>query len=484
MTSQELSKDSSASDFQVANTALADLGRKEIRIAQSEMPGLMALRDQFAGEQPLLGARIAGAVHMTVQTAVLIETLRALGAEVRWASSHTGSTQDEAAAALVTRGAHVFAIKGESPQRYWEYMHRIFDFPASAENPQGTANLILDDGGDASLLLHFGARAALDPSLLDRFEEEESHWFLAAIRDRLAIDSGWYQRQLESIIGVTEENPKGAQRLEEMSREGALKMRVINVNNSVTKAKFDSLYGCRESLIDSLKRATDVMIAGKIALVAGFGDVGKGCAQALRGQSANVWVTEVDPICALQAAMEGYRVVTMDYAADKADIFVTATGNTRVISRAHLDRMKNEAIVCNMGHFDDEIDVASLRGEASGCRWVNIKAEVDQVFFPNGHHVLLLAEGRLVNLLCGTGHPSFAMSSVFSNQVIAQIDLWNNPGHYDIGTVHPLPKRLDEMVARLHLKKLGAELTELSDEQSGYLGIEKKGPFKTTDYRY
>jgi len=471
-------------DFRIADPTLAELGRKEIRIAQKEMPGLMALRAEFGDEKPLQGARIAGAVHMTVQTAVLVETLRALGAEVRWASSDTFSTRDEAAAALVARGTRIFAFKGESPARYWEYMHRIFEFPVSDENPTGSANLILDDGGDATTLLHVGARAALDRSILDRHDSEDARWFFDAIRARLAVDPGWYQRQLDQIVGVTEESHSGAQRLEEMSRDGFLKVRAVNVNDSVTKAKFDSFYGCRESLIDSLKRATDIMVAGKVAVVAGYGDVGKGCAQALRSLSAQVWVTEIDPICALQAALEGYRVVTMDYAADKADIFVTTTGNVGVITRSQMDRMKDQTILCNMGHFNNEIDIASIQGEHSGCTWQNVKPEVDEVVFPDGRRLIVLAQGRLVNLGCGTGHPSFVMSGVFTNQVIAQIDLFNNPEHYQIGEVHPLPKRLDEQVARLHLKKLGVELTVLSDEQERYLGVKKSGPYKIKSYRY
>lgn len=471
-------------DFRIADPTLAATGRREIGIAQKEMPGLMALRSEFGDEKPLEGARIAGAVHMTVQTAVLVETLRVLGADVRWASSDLLSTRDEAAAALVAKGNHIFAFKGESPARYWEYMHRIFEFPVSDENPHGTANLILDDGGDATFLLHIGAQAALDPTILERHESEDARWFFASIRDRLATDPAWYQRQLDQIIGVTEESHTGALRLEELSHAGLLKVRAVNVNDSVTKAKFDSFYGCRESLVDSLKRATDIMIAGKIAVVAGFGDVGKGCAQALRALSAQVWVTEIDPICALQAALEGYRVVTMKEAAVHGDIFVTTTGNTRVITRAHMDQMKDEAILCNMGHYDDEIDIASIRGEASGCTWQNVKPQVDEVLFPNGRRLIVLAEGRLVNLGCGAGHPSFVMSGVFTNQVIAQIDLFRNPEHYRIGAVHPLPKRLDEQVARLHLKKIGVHLTELTDEQAAYIGVPKAGPFKVKSYRY
>jgi len=471
-------------DFRIADPTLADMGRKEIRIAQKEMPGLMALRSEFGNEKPLEGARIAGAVHMTVQTAVLVETLQALGADVRWASSDLSSTRDEAAAALVARGNHVFAFKGESPARYWEYMHRIFEFPVSDDNPHGAANLILDDGGDATFLLHVGAQAALDPSILESNHSDQARWFFDSIRLRLAEDPGWYQRQLDQIIGVTEESHTGALRLEELSRDGHLKVRAVNVNDSVTKAKFDSYYGCRESLVDSLKRATDIMIAGKVAVVAGFGDVGKGCALALRGLSAQVWVTEIDPICALQAALDGYRVVTMDQAASQGDIFVTTTGNTRVITRAHMDQMKDEAILCNMGHYDDEIDIASIRGEASGCTWQNVKPQVDEVVFPDGRRLILLAEGRPVNLGCGAGHPSFVMSGVFANQVIAQIDLFRNPEHYQVGQIHPLPKRLDEKVARLHLKKVGAQLTELTDEQAAFIGVPKSGPFKVKSYRY
>ena len=461
-------------DYVVADLALADWGRKEIAIAETEMPGLMAIRDEYAATQPLRGARITGSLHMTIQTAVLIETLKALGAEVRWASCNIYSTQDHAAAAIAAGDTAVFAKKGESLEEYWDYTHRIFEWPDG-----GYSNMILDDGGDATLLLHLGTRAETDASVLKNPGSEEETFLFASIKATLARDPKWYSTRLARVKGVTEETTTGVKRLYQMAKDGMLHFPAINVNDSVTKSKFDNLYGCRESLVDGIKRATDVMIAGKVAVVAGYGDVGKGSAQALRALSAQVWVTEIDPICALQAAMEGYRVVTMDYAADKADIFVTATGNFHVITSEHMKRMKDQAIVCNIGHFDNEIDVAALKD----CKWENIKPQVDHVIFPDGKRIILLAEGRLVNLGCATGHPSYVMSSSFANQVIAQIELFNNPERYPIG-VHVLPKHLDEKVARLQLKKLGAQLTELSDAQARYIGVRKEGPYKPEMYRY
>ena len=463
-----------SADFKVADLSLADWGRKEIAIAETEMPGLMAIREEFAPVQPLKGARISGSLHMTIQTAVLIETLQALGAQVRWASCNIFSTQDHAAAAIAASGTAVFAWKGESLKEYWDYTHRIFDWPDG-----GHTNMILDDGGDATLLVHLGSKAEQDASVISKPTSEEEEALFAAIRQTLARDAAWYSTRLKAIRGVTEETTTGVKRLYQMAKEGALAFPAINVNDSVTKSKFDNLYGCRESLVDGIKRATDVMIAGKIALVCGYGDVGKGSAQALRALSAQVWVTEIDPICALQAAMEGYRVVTMDYAADKADIFVSATGNFHVITHDHMKRMKHNAIVCNIGHFDNEIDVAALKQ----YRWENIKPQVDHVIFPDGRRIILLAEGRLVNLGCGTGHPSYVMSSSFTNQVMAQIELWGNPGKYPIG-VYILPKQLDEKVARLQLKKLGARLTELTDTQARYIDVDKQGPYKSDHYRY
>jgi adenosylhomocysteinase len=463
-----------SADCKVADLSLADWGRKEIAIAETEMPGLMAIREEFAPVQPLKGARISGSLHMTIQTAVLIETLQALGAQVRWASCNIFSTQDHAAAAIAASGTAVFAWKGESLKEYWDYTHRIFDWPDG-----GHTNMILDDGGDATLLVHLGSKAEQDASVISKPTSEEEEALFAAIRQTLAKDPTWYSTRLKAIRGVTEETTTGVKRLYQMAKEGALAFPAINVNDSVTKSKFDNLYGCRESLVDGIKRATDVMIAGKIALVCGYGDVGKGSAQALRALSAQVWVTEIDPICALQAAMEGYRVVTMDYAADKADIFVSATGNFHVITHDHMKRMKHNAIVCNIGHFDNEIDVAALKQH----RWENIKPQVDHVIFPDGKRIILLAEGRLVNLGCGTGHPSYVMSSSFTNQVMAQIELWGNPGKYPIG-VYILPKQLDEKVARLQLKKLGATLTELTDTQARYIDVDKQGPYKSDHYRY
>ncbi|HEU0202793.1 MAG TPA: adenosylhomocysteinase [Burkholderiaceae bacterium] len=461
-------------DFVVADLALADWGRKEIRIAETEMPGLMAIREEYARQQPLRGARITGSLHMTIQTAVLIETLQALGAQVRWASCNIFSTQDHAAAAIAAAGTPVFAVKGESLDDYWEYTHRIFEWPDN-----GYSNMILDDGGDATLLLHLGAKAESDASCIANPTSEEETCLFASIKAKLTRDPTWYSTRLAKIKGVTEETTTGVKRLYQMAKEGRLKFPAINVNDSVTKSKFDNLYGCRESLVDGIKRATDVMVAGKIALVAGYGDVGKGSAQALRALSAQVWITEIDPICALQAAMEGYRVVTMDYAADKADIFVTATGNFHVITHEHMKKMKDQAIVCNIGHFDNEIDVASLKQYT----WENIKPQVDHIIFPGGKRIILLAEGRLVNLGCGTGHPSYVMSSSFANQVIAQIELFTSTDKYPIG-VYVLPKHLDEKVARLQLRKLNAQLTELTDAQARYIGVAKEGPFKPDHYRY
>jgi adenosylhomocysteinase len=461
-------------ESRVKDLGLADWGRKEIQIAETEMPGLMAIRREFAAAQPLRGARIAGSLHMTIQTAVLIETLNALGAQVRWASCNIYSTQDHAAAAIAAGGTPVFAVKGETLGEYWDYTHRIFEWPDGAH-----ANMILDDGGDATLLLHLGARAEQDASLLSSPENEEEQHLYAAIKAKLKLDPKWYSTRLAKIKGVTEETTTGVKRLYQMAQDGKLAFPAFNVNDSVTKSKFDNLYGCRESLVDAIKRATDVMIAGKIAVVAGYGDVGKGSAQALRALSAQVWITEIDPICALQAAMEGYRVVSMDYAADKGDIFVSATGNFHVITHEHMKRMKNQAIVCNIGHFDSEIEVAALRRYT----WDNIKPQVDHIVFPDGKRIILLAEGRLVNLGCGTGHPSYVMSSSFANQVLAQIELYTQTEKYPIG-VYVLPKHLDEKVARLQLSKLGAELTELTDSQAKYIGVSKAGPYKPEHYRY
>jgi len=466
-------------DYAVADLSLADWGRKELHIAESEMPALMAIRKEYAASQPLKGARVTGSLHMTIQTAVLVETLQALGAEVRWASCNIFSTQDHAAAALVAKGTPVFAHKGETLTEYWDFTHRIFEF-----GPKGSANegpnMILDDGGDATLLMILGKRAEKDPSVISKPTSEEETCLYAAIKAKLAQDPTWYSRKSAQIIGVTEETTTGVHRLKEMSAKGTLPFRAINVNDSVTKSKFDNLYGCRESLVDGIKRATDVMIAGKIAVVAGYGDVGKGSAQALRALSAQVWVTEIDPINALQAAMEGYRVVTMEWAADKADIFVTTTGNKDVITHEHMKAMKHNAIVCNIGHFDNEIQVAALEQ----YQWEEIKPQVDHVIFPDGKRIILLAKGRLVNLGCGTGHPSYVMSSSFANQTIAQIELFTHPDAYDIGKVYVLPKHLDEKVARLQLKTLNAQLTELTDEQAAYIGVPKQGPYKPDTYRY
>ena len=467
-------KNSTSHDYHVADISLADFGNKEMRIAETEMPGLMAIRAEFAAKQPLKGARVTGSLHMTIQTAVLIQTLEALGAEVRWASCNIYSTQDHAAAAIAAAGTPVFAYKGETLEEYWDYTHRIFEWPDG-----GYSNMILDDGGDATLLLHLGTRAEQDISVLDHPDSEESICLFNSIKKKLATDKTWYSTRLAKIIGVTEETTTGVHRLYQMHKEGKLAFPAINVNDSVTKSKFDNLYGCRESLVDAIKRATDVMIAGKVAVVAGYGDVGKGSAQALRALSAQVWVTEIDPICALQAAMEGYRVVTMDYAAEHADIFVTATGNYHVITHEHMKKMKDQAIVCNIGHFDNEIEVVALKQYT----WENIKPQVDHVIFPDGKRIILLAEGRLVNLGCGTGHPSYVMSSSFANQTIAQIELFTNTKAYPIG-VYTLPKHLDEKVARLQLKTLNAQLTELSAEQAAYIGVTTQGPFKPEHYRY
>jgi len=463
----------SGNDYIVADIKLADWGRKELNIAETEMPGLMAIRKEYEATQPLRGARIAGSLHMTIQTAVLIETLQALGAQVRWASCNIYSTQDHAAAAIAVRGTPVFAVKGETLKDYWEYTHKIFEWPGEQ------ANMILDDGGDATLLLHLGTKAEKDASLLDKPTSEEEIELFNSIKATLKRDPKWYSTRLKLIKGVTEETTTGVHRLYDMHKRGELAFPAINVNDSVTKSKFDNLYGCRESLVDAIKRATDVMVAGKIAVVAGYGDVGKGSAQALRALSAQVWVTEIDPINALQAAMEGYRVVTMDYAADKADIFVTATGNFHVIGHDHMAKMKNNAIVCNIGHFDNEIDVASL----SKCGWEEIKPQVDHVIFPDGKRIILLAKGRLVNLGCGTGHPSYVMSSSFANQTIAQIELFTQTSRYPLG-VYVLPKHLDEKVARLQLKTLNATLTTLTDQQARYIGVNKEGPYKSDHYRY
>lgn len=461
-------------DYVITDLGLAPWGRKEIQIAEVEMPGLMAIRKEFAEAQPLKGARISGSLHMTIQTAVLIETLTALGAEVRWASCNIFSTQDHAAAAIVEDGVPVFAKKGESIEEYWEFTHRIFEWPDN-----GFSNMILDDGGDATLLLHLGTRAETDRSLIASPSNEEETALFAAIERHLTVDPNWYSKRLAHIKGITEETTTGVHRLYQMHAKGELKVPAINVNDSVTKSKFDNLYGCRESLVDGIKRATDVMIAGKVAVVVGYGDVGKGCAQALRGLAAQVWVVEIDPICALQAAMEGYRVVTMDYAKDKADIFVTATGNLHVITHDHMVAMKNEAIVCNIGHFDSEIDVASMRQ----YRWENIKPQVDHIELPSGNRIILLAEGRLVNLGCATGHPSYVMSSSFANQTLAQIELFCRTDAYPVG-VYVLPKKLDEKVARLQLTNFNAQLSELTDEQAAYIGVPKEGPYKSDNYRY
>jgi adenosylhomocysteinase len=461
-------------DFKVADIGLADWGRKELAIAETEMPGLMALREQYGTDKPLKGARIAGSLHMTIQTAVLIETLVELGAEVRWASCNIFSTQDHAAAAIAARGIPVYAWKGESLDDYWQYTHRIMEW-----HDGGTPNMILDDGGDATMLIMLGTKAESDASVLDNPGSEEEVALFNSIRERLATHPNWYSNILKNIQGVTEETTTGVHRLYQMQDSGELPFPAINVNDSVTKSKFDNLYGCRESLVDGIKRATDVMIAGKIAVVIGYGDVGKGCAQSLKGLGSTVWITEIDPICALQAAMEGFRVVTMEDVADKADIFVTATGNYNVINHDHMVAMKNQAIICNIGHFDNEIDIASMKQ----YEWDNIKPQVDHIILPSGNRIILLAEGRLVNLGCATGHPSFVMSNSFTNQTLAQMELWNRGDQYE-NRVYTLPKKLDEEVARLHLGKIGANLTQLSQEQADYIGVPVDGPYKPEYYRY
>ena len=471
-------EDLNKQDYYVADISQADFGRKEIAIAETEMPGLMSLREEYGDEQPLKGTRIAGSLHMTIQTAMLIETLEALGADVRWASCNIYSTQDHAAAAIAAGGTPVFAYKGVSLDEYWEFTHRIFNW-GPGESDENFANMILDDGGDATLLLYLGARAEKDPSVLDNPQSEEEVSLFNSIRARLDTRPGWYTMALSKIQGVTEETTTGVKRLYQMAKDGELPFPAINVNDSVTKSKFDNLYGCRESLVDGIKRATDVMVAGKIALVAGYGDVGKGCAQSLKGLGATVWITEIDPICALQAAMEGFRVVTMDEAASRADIFVTATGNYHVITHEHMAAMKHQAIVCNIGHFDNEIDVASLKE----YQWENIKPQVDHIIFPDGRRIILLAEGRLVNLGCATGHPSFVMSNSFTNQVLAQIELWNHGDNYD-KQVYVLPKHLDEKVARLHLDRIDVHLTSLTEQQARYIGVDSAGPYKPDHYRY
>ncbi|MGI9229143.1 MAG: adenosylhomocysteinase [Gammaproteobacteria bacterium] len=466
--------DSVFSDCRIADLSLAAWGHKEIRIAETEMPGLVAVRAEYGGDKPLAGARIAGSLHMTIQTAVLIETLIALGAEVRWASCNIFSTQDHAAAAIADQGISVFAYKGETLEEYWDYTHRIMEW-----DDGGTPNMILDDGGDATLLVILGARAEQDATVLDNPASEEEQYLFAAIRKKLQSSPGWYSKIMANIKGVTEETTTGVNRLYQMQEKGELPFPAINVNDAVTKSKFDNLYGCRESLVDGIKRATDTMIAGKIAMVLGYGDVGKGCAQSLRGLGATVWVTEVDPICALQAAMEGYRVVRMDQVCNKVDIFVTATGNFNVITHEHILQMKDQAIVCNIGHFDNEIDVASLENYT----WEEIKPQVDHIILPDGKRIILLARGRLVNLGCATGHPSFVMSNSFTNQVLAQIELFKYNDKYQ-KDVYVLPKHLDEKVARLHLQRIGADLTELTAKQAGYIGVKVEGPYKPDHYRY
>ena len=461
-------------DFIVADLALASWGRKEIAIAETEMPGLVSLRGKYGAEQPLKGARIAGSLHMTIQTAVLIETLVALGAEVRWASCNIFSTQDHAAAAIADSGVPVFAIKGESLEDYWQYSHRIMEW-----HDGGTPNMILDDGGDATMLVNLGTKAESDLSVLDHPGTEEEIIAFASIKAKLLESPNFYSTIQKNILGVTEETTTGVHRLVQMQAKGELPFPAFNVNDSVTKSKFDNLYGCRESLVDGIKRATDVMVAGKVALVLGYGDVGKGSAQSLKGLGATVMITEIDPICALQAAMEGFRVVTMDDVCSQVDIFVTTTGNFNVIRKDHMDQMKNQAIVCNIGHFDNEIQVAEMKG----YEWENIKPQVDHIILPSGNRIILLAEGRLVNLGCGTGHPSFVMSNSFTNQVLAQMEIFCNPGKYQ-NEVYVLPKHLDEEVARLHLDKIGAKLTRLTAEQADYIDVDVNGPYKPEAYRY
>jgi adenosylhomocysteinase len=467
-------KDTAAVDYVVKDLGLAEWGRKEISIAETEMPGLMATREEYGPQQPLRGARIAGSLHMTIQTAVLIETLKALGADVRWASCNIYSTQDHAAAAIAAGGTPVFAVKGESLTDYWQYTHRIFEW-----GDGGGPNMILDDGGDATLLLHLGMQAESNPDVLNHPGNEEEEVLFAAIKKRLKAEPGWYGKTARAIKGVTEETTTGVHRLYQMAKEGRLMFPAINVNDSVTKSKFDNLYGCRESLVDGIRRGTDVMMAGKVAMVAGFGDVGKGSAASLRQAGCRVMVSEVDPICALQAAMEGYEVATMEDAAPRADIFVTATGNVDVITIEHMRKMKDRAIVANIGHFDSEIQVAALKN----LKWTNVKPQVDEIEFPDGHRIILLSEGRLVNLGNAMGHPSFVMSSSFTNQTLAQIEIWTNPGKYE-KKVYTLPKTLDEKVARLHLDKIGVKLTRLTDKQATYIGVPQSGPFKSDQYRY
>ncbi|MCB1603186.1 MAG: adenosylhomocysteinase [Gammaproteobacteria bacterium] len=464
-----------APDYIVADIGLAEWGYKEFRIAETEMPGLMSIREEYKDKQPLKGARIAGSLHMTVQTAILIETLVALGAEVRWASCNIYSTQDHAAAAIADQGIPVFAVKGETLDEYWEYTHRIMQW-----HDGGTPNMILDDGGDATMLLMLGAKAEKDPSVLDNPQSAEEKCLFNSIKKRLPTSNGWYTKALANIQGVTEETTTGVHRLYEIAKAGDLPFPAINVNDSVTKSKFDNLYGCRESLVDGIKRATDVMIAGKVAVVCGYGDVGKGCAQSLRGLGATVLITEIDPICALQAAMEGFKVVTLDEVCDQADIFVTATGNFNIITYDHMKKMRDQAIVCNIGHFDNEIDVASLEEK---CQWDQIKPQVDHVIFEDGKKIILLAKGRLINLGCATGHPSFVMSNSFTNQVLAQIELFSNGENYQ-NQVYVLPKKLDEKVARLHLARVGAKLTQLTEKQAAYIGVTTDGPYKPEHYRY
>jgi adenosylhomocysteinase len=474
MSTTTKSKASSHADYVVKDIGLAEWGRKEISIAETEMPGLMATREEYGPQQPLRGARVAGSLHMTIQTAVLIETLRALGADVRWASCNIYSTQDHAAAAIAAAGTPVFAVKGESLEDYWDYSHRIFEW-----GDGGGPNMILDDGGDATLLMHLGLQAETNPGVIAKPTNEEEEVLFAAIKKRLKDKPGWYTTIAKAIKGVTEETTTGVHRLYQMEKEGRLLFPAINVNDSVTKSKFDNLYGCRESLVDGIRRGTDVMMAGKVAMVAGFGDVGKGSAASLRQAGCRVMVSEIDPICALQAAMEGYEVVTMEEAAPRADIFCTATGNVDVITIDHMRKMKDRAIVCNIGHFDSEIQVAALKNQ----KWNNIKPQVDEIEFPDGHRIILLSEGRLVNLGNAMGHPSFVMSSSFTNQTLAQIEIWANPGKYE-KKVYTLPKHLDEKVARLHLDKIGAKLTKLSDKQSTYIGVPQSGPYKSDQYRY
>jgi adenosylhomocysteinase len=465
---------SKTADYVVKDIGLADWGRKEIAIAETEMPGLMATREEFGPSQVLRGARICGSLHMTIQTAVLIETLTALGADVRWASCNIYSTQDHAAAAIAAGGTPVFAVKGESLKDYWDYTHRIFEW-----SDGGTPNMILDDGGDATLLVHLGIQAEKDASVLSRPSNEEEEVLFAAIKARIKDKPGWYAALGKAIKGVTEETTTGVHRLYQMEKDGRLLFPAINVNDSVTKSKFDNLYGCRESLVDGIRRGTDVMMAGKVAMVAGFGDVGKGSAASLRQAGCRVLVSEIDPICALQAAMEGYEVTTMEDAAPRADIFVTATGNVDVITIEHMRKMKDRAIVANIGHFDSEIQVNALRN----LKWVNVKPQVDEIEFPDRKRIILLSEGRLVNLGNAMGHPSFVMSSSFTNQTLAQIEIWTNPGKYQ-KKVYTLPKHLDEKVARLHLAKIGVKLSKLTDKQASYIGLPQEGPFKPDHYRY